>query len=276
MTDLCFVTTCRSRLAHLKEALPTFLAQPGTSTVVVDYDCPEGAADWIEANHPEVKTVRVTDRPHFEIARARNLGAEVADAEWLCFVDADNRLAPGFVEAVRPLLKRGELLRPHPQSIDGAGICICHSEDFRAIGGYDAVMQGYGMDDRDLYMRLAMIGVKQAPFPGELIKVVRHDVAMRVSNYAVKNVRLNAALNQLYCSVKWDIARLQGKQAVGQMAEAQRVKLYAQVSEAVLQAYAAGQDLTFRVGAGEQRTNLQTELKTTLEYHLRLTQRAQT
>lgn len=268
MTDLCFITTCRGRLAHLKDALPTFIAQPGAGTVVVDYDCPDGTADWVAANHPQVTVVRVHDKPHFEIARARNLGVQAANAQWLCFVDADNRLAPDFADRVRPLLQRGFFYRPSPRSIDASGMCICHMEDFRAIGGYDAVLQGYGEEDVDLYRRLDMLGVKLAPFPGELLQIAAHDVGLRTQNYTVKSVRLNAALNQLYCNVKLDIARLKG---LSHIPEDRRARLYAQVSEGVLKAYAAGQDLTFRIAVAQQRTNLKTELTTALEYHLRLT-----
>jgi hypothetical protein len=47
------ITTCKGRLAHLKETLPAFLAQgAGCEVIVVDYDCPEGAATWVNANHP--------------------------------------------------------------------------------------------------------------------------------------------------------------------------------------------------------------------------------
>ena len=266
MSDLAFVTTCRDRLGHLKASLPTFLAQPGVDCVVVDYDCPQQTAAWVAANHPQVKVVRAHDKPLFEISRARNMGAEATDATWLCFVDADNRLARDFAQQVRPLLVRGAFYRPHPQAIDGSGICIVHAEDFRAIGGYDAVMQGYGMDDLDLYMRLKIAGVREAAFPGELIEVVRHGVELRVVHYEVKSVRLNAALNQLYCQAKWDLMRLKGP-----MTEPMRTRLYRQVSRDVLRAREQGQDLTFRVGVDVQRTNIKTPLSTFLVYELVLT-----
>lgn len=34
------------------------------------------------------------------LAQARNYGAEIADTEWLCFLDADDTLAPGYVPAI--------------------------------------------------------------------------------------------------------------------------------------------------------------------------------
>lgn len=34
------------------------------------------------------------------LAHARNQGAEQADSEWLCFLDADDELMPGFVDAM--------------------------------------------------------------------------------------------------------------------------------------------------------------------------------
>ena len=95
---ISFVTTCKGRLAALKQSLPRMVAQPHAEVIVVDYDCPEGAGAWVAAEHPAARVVQVRDAPMFNIARARNLGAQAARGEWLGFVDADILLDEHFME----------------------------------------------------------------------------------------------------------------------------------------------------------------------------------
>ena len=40
MAFITFITTCRGRLAHLRETLPSFAAQPDAAVIVVDYRLP--------------------------------------------------------------------------------------------------------------------------------------------------------------------------------------------------------------------------------------------
>src|SRR5574343_1128333 len=101
MTAFAFVTTCKGRLHHLQQTLPLIVAEAPDEIVVVDYGCPQGSGDWVEANYPQVKVVRVTDDDGFRLARARNLGAAACSAPWICFIDADIRVGSGFVAWMR-------------------------------------------------------------------------------------------------------------------------------------------------------------------------------
>src|SRR5260370_11681104 len=38
---LSVVVPCKGRLQHLRRSLPTFVAQPDSEVIVVDYDCPD-------------------------------------------------------------------------------------------------------------------------------------------------------------------------------------------------------------------------------------------
>lgn len=53
-------------------------------------------------------------RNDWSIARVRNLGAEQALGDWLCFLDADDELGPGYVEAMQRALEqeRGVTVAP--------------------------------------------------------------------------------------------------------------------------------------------------------------------
>jgi hypothetical protein len=244
MSDLCFITTCRGRLANLKQSLPTFAAQSGTSCVVVDYDCPEGTADWVEASFPRVKVVRATNRPRFELSRARNLGAEAADAPWLCFIDADICLAPHFSSVVLPLLEPGNYYRTtEPRPTDLWGQCICHRDHFQRIEGYDEVLQGWGGDDGDFYRRLEMAGARYRTFPSELLYFLPHSNASRVEHYDLKDQWLNATANRIYCHIKWDLMKLKQRNLPLET----RAGMYEKLRHQILAAHADGEPLEMSI-----------------------------
>ena len=72
MTTIACVITCKGRLHHLKQTLPLIVAMGTSEVIVVDYGCPDGTGDWVEANFPGVTVVRVDDDPGFSPARSRN------------------------------------------------------------------------------------------------------------------------------------------------------------------------------------------------------------
>ena len=264
MPQLCFVTTCRGRRAHLEQSLPRLAAQPGTECMVVDYGCPDGTGDWVEANYPQVKVVRSGQRPWFELARARNLGAQASSAPWLCFTDADALVAADFAQVVLPLLQRGHYLRPTPQARDSSGMCICHRDDFEAVGGYDAVLQGWGMEDKDLYFRLRLAGVEAGAFPAGLVEMIAHGGDLRLAHYRNKHTWKNSTMNLVYCRAKWDLMRLHGKD----IAEAERTTLYQRISESVLDAQQRGTSVQLRVPVDSQESLSGAVLATSLLYEL--------
>lgn len=76
-----------------------------------------GAPDWcdIAAEYALPSIEAQTSRPDELIAEhgttlqaARNEGAALARSEWLCFLDADDRLDPGYIAAMRHAIDRGE------------------------------------------------------------------------------------------------------------------------------------------------------------------------
>ena len=86
---LSLITTCKNRLAHLKQTLPLMLQQSFSEVIVVDYGCEQGTAAWVKENYPKAKVVQVSDDPVFSLAIARNAGAKNASHEFLGFIDAD-------------------------------------------------------------------------------------------------------------------------------------------------------------------------------------------
>ena len=199
------IVTCKGRLDHLQRTLPTLLALPDREVVVVDYDCPQGAGDWVEAAHPGVKVVRVGNRPFFNIAEARNVGAAAATAPWLLLTDADILFHPKLVEAVRPWLKAGVFLRSESQMEGLRGTLIVSAADFQAVGGYDEVYQGWGNEDVDLVIRLEQAGIRPLDFPVHMISAISHDNALRGQHHALSDPMFNWKINTLYLKAKIDL-----------------------------------------------------------------------
>ena len=207
MPDISFVTTCKGRLNHLRQTLPRMAMQPNAECIVVDYDCPDGTADWVQANFPAVKVIRVHDTPRFHKTRAGNLGAAAATAPWLCMIDADIIVDQAFVSRITPSLSGSTYLRPAPLDWNAYGSFVCSRKDFRAIEGYDEVIEGCGCSDDDIYRRLEMTGIKLATFPGELFVGIPHDDTIRTQFYEIKDRSFSQTVNAVYANIKHDLLR---------------------------------------------------------------------
>jgi hypothetical protein len=264
MAFLTFITTCRGRLAHLREALPTFVAQPDTAVVVVDYGCPDGTGDWIQSHFPKVEVVRSPESTRFEGGRARNLGAAAVYTPWICFVDADTRMDPTFSERLKSLLAPGCFYRAEPRNPSTWGLAVCEKADFDDIGGYDEVIQGWGKDDEDLYARLVMAGVRYIGFPGELVQAMKHSDAERVAHYDVKDRWLSESINHVYCRAKIDLMQLLHVPLDLDV----RRRLYAQVHASVMAARNSDEPMTLALPLPTQTTRLCGPLKAKLVYTL--------
>jgi GT2 family glycosyltransferase len=221
------ITTCKGRLEHLKQTLPVLMASPGLEVVVVDYDCPDHAGDWVRATFPAAKVVSAAGRPWYNHSGAKNLGAAAASGDWLYFADADIRVAEGFIETVQPLLQPGVFLLAEPRPADLWGAIFVSRRDFEALGGFDEAMEGYGSEDVDLLARLMIAGVRQAQFPSRGFGIIHHDEAMRTRFHEMTDIALNGSINGFYRTAKNDLT-LQGIR----LDLAGRRKLYADVVSA--------------------------------------------
>ena len=243
MPELSLITTCRSRLAHLQQSLPTFVAQPATECIVVDYDCPEATGDWVARNYPQVKVVRTGSQPVFEAARARNLGAAVAESPRLCFVDADVCLADGFAEEIGRLLAPRRFLRAHPVVNEIFGTIVCWRDDFQRIGGFDEVMQGWGNEDIDLLFRLELAGSRVGSYPAALLQPIPHADELRVKHHVLQDMWLNCAINKVYMRIKRDLMWFEA----GELPIERRRQLYSSIRASILDSVRSGRPLRLTV-----------------------------
>lgn len=92
------------------------LSSSPISVVIATY----GDLSWEDLGHERAKPSAMQQNPetlvcvHLEggtLAEARNLGASDAGGDWLCFLDADDELAPGYLDAMRAKMHEWNLWR---------------------------------------------------------------------------------------------------------------------------------------------------------------------
>ena len=209
------VTTCMSRLQHLRCTLP--LMAEHDEVVVCCYHDAVAARYVRELEHPRVRCVQVAGNGAFHKARALNVGADAAirgggvvlnaideRVERLLFLDADTRIADPdafeqwYSEAVQDPDHFHICLRDNEwyQSWDLSGVLLVSVEHFLASGGYEEAIRGWGIDDLELRMKLAIkCGLPWKNIPHELFKPIPHGDNLRVQNYGEKNKDRSNARN---------------------------------------------------------------------------------
>jgi glycosyltransferase involved in cell wall biosynthesis len=128
MSDTTAVVACFNYGAYLREAVDSLLGQEGGAPHVVVVD--DGSTDpathaALEALPEQVELVR---QANAGVVAARNAGLERARTPFVLFLDADDRLAPGALVAMRRALEQ------HPE----AGFAYGHQ---RFFGSWNAVMR---------------------------------------------------------------------------------------------------------------------------------------
>ncbi len=207
--EVSAIVVCKGRLAHLKETLPRLMALPLREVVVVDYDCPDRCGDWVAAQFPAARLLRIENQPVLNISAARNRGAEVATGPWLFFIDADVCVSPELYARpyIRPEPDAFLMADPLPHEL--MGTIFVRRCDFAELGGYDEVFQGWGVEDCELIDRLEAFGRHRDHFDGALTTCIRHDDELRTRHHANRDRYVNGLINGLYRWAKRDL-RQQG------------------------------------------------------------------
>lgn len=123
----------------------------GVEVIVVD----DGSVDPARAEGCAVYRV-LKDIPWHQDG-ARNLGAHVAQGDWLLFLDIDHTISAAELSrllGLLPMLSEGRAFRPRRRLVDdayalarAANIWLLRKADFWKIGGYDERLCGsYGTD----------------------------------------------------------------------------------------------------------------------------------
>ena len=203
-SKISFVTTCKGRLAHLRETLPQNMADnadyPDLEFVVVDYNSEDGLKEWIEDNfqtemgNGRLKYVHAPDHKYFHMAHAKNIAHRMATGDIICNIDADNFTKQGFAAYIDDVFRTTENIflrsaKINRQKIPDTGLggrIAVRRSDFYTVGGYNEDTSGWGPEDADFARRLERIGLSELEIPYEYLKFITHNDDLRFENYSSK------------------------------------------------------------------------------------------
>lgn len=213
-TVIRVITTCMSRLDHLQQTVPRWLAEPFVDVLVVDWSCPLGTADWVDSlEDRRVQVLRVPGQTKFNLAMARNAGAMRAArdlpegrADWSreiwAFLDADVLVEPGWANACRNAFREGHYHIADPITRNMGGSVLLRPAAYFAAGGYDETLQGWGCDDTLFYLCARHAGIRAATYPGKFVNAIRHGDVKRTQNYTIKDKKVSNRIFDGYYRLK--------------------------------------------------------------------------
>ena len=213
--DIWLVSTCMGKLECAKASAASILSDPNFKYVIVDWSCPDHAADWFAANLPSANVVRVNDKTIFKISAARNAGSAIVPPNaWMCFLDCDMLVKPGFVEFLSSNLRQGCFYVPDRMGAGLTGTLVVSRRDFLSVGCYDERFEGYGWEDYEIKDRLRIIGLRQEAFPAGFLSHIRHADADRTRFFEFSK-QMSLAINGKYVMEKFRSFVLAGSLPTG-------------------------------------------------------------
>jgi glycosyltransferase involved in cell wall biosynthesis len=210
IAELTYVTTCKGRLDHLKQSLPRVVAQGIGNIIVVDFDCPDGTAQWVKETFPTVQVIKIENQAKFLHAHTRNLGGNAAKTRWIAFFDADAMVDEHFFEKVAETIQPGFFYIPDNPDGNTWGSCFVEKSNFDRVGGFDEAVDHWGGVDMAFYNLLGFVGVPIAKYDGSLISAIKHDDQHRMKFTAEQDVEFALQMSVIYEQCKLDAMRIAG------------------------------------------------------------------
>jgi GT2 family glycosyltransferase len=184
------IIPCYNLGRYLDEAVESVLAQTyqDFEIVVVDDGSTDPETQALFADYHRAKT-RVIRAPHNGVSAARNLAIANSSGEYLCALDADDRLEPRYLEKAATVLEADpsvtfvscwlrtfgdEVWEWKPERCDLPTLLwedtvltasLVRREAVVAVGGYDAQMPIQGLEDWDLWLTLVGRGCRGVILP---------------------------------------------------------------------------------------------------------------
>lgn len=199
MNTISVVTACMGRKSHLELTIPNLYTQPD-EYIIVDWSCPQKTGDWIKATYPRIKVVSVPNQEFFNLAKARNTGADAATSEWLCFIDADTIVSPSFIKTLKPYLRDGICITQRNGNL--GGFITCSKKDWSKIRYNDTMDAGWGGEDDEFLAGIRLSGVQEYHMEGGMGSI-EHTDHMRSCNNKIKDHGKSAGAN--YGKRRWGI-----------------------------------------------------------------------
>ena len=165
---ISLVTCAMNRSQNLLRALPTWLANPEISEVViVDWSSATPVdADLREAGiaDPRIRILRIEGEGRWVLSYAFNAGFRAAACAQILKADADILLSADFFRR-NPLLP-GAFIAGNWRAVQADqahvnGFFFISRQALQGVGGFNEHITSYGWDDDDIYDRLTLSGQRR-------------------------------------------------------------------------------------------------------------------
>lgn len=187
--DISVVIPAYNAAGHIARAIESVLGQsalPG-EIIVVDDGSVDDIADVVLRYHPRVQLVR---RPNGGPGAARNTGIRACRGTWIALLDADDAWLTDKVAKQLPLLDDPATGLVHARVTIASGVAAPRLTTFddlweanriiassamirrtclEAVGGFDEAVELIGVEDYNLWLRLAAQGCRIVNHPEWLV-----------------------------------------------------------------------------------------------------------
>ena len=201
MNKISICTVCMNRLFHVRETLPANIKEnigfPNIEFVLLDYNSSDGLEEWVRSNMMQyiesgvLKYFRTTEPAYFNVSHSKNMVSKLASGNILCMMDGDNYAGvnyAGWLDAV--FVEKGDnsvvsaFTSKGLRYIDMGGKITFHRQLFDKVRGFDESFVGYGMEDKDLLVRLDKAGAVPVTIENRAyMKFIEHSEVQRLNNY---------------------------------------------------------------------------------------------
>lgn len=185
-----------NRLSHLKETLEKNISDNDlpeeVQFILLDYNSSDGLEKWVKMKQSYIDAgilhyYRTNTPMYYHRSHCRNMAFRLANAEIICNLDADNYLGKGFAEYILNEYDESAderiFITSSCNSRDAFGRVCIRTQDFYTARGYNELLDGYGVEDLELFDRLIQSGLQQKAFLKEAFhEAIYHPFLERIIN----------------------------------------------------------------------------------------------
>jgi hypothetical protein len=167
------VSPNRNRVDSLAKVLPSWQRVPSIAQIViVDFGSEPPIALQHFASPAKIKIIRVTNSAVWRIGLAINIGCDFANEARIVKLDSDIEIRDASCLQAWDL--GAAFYRGHHSGAVSNGQAVFAQRHWRAVGGYNEWLSGYGFDDSDFYGRLRRSGIVERRLEDGFLVEHRH------------------------------------------------------------------------------------------------------
>ena len=199
-------TVSMNRLHHVRETLPVNikenLSYPNVEFILLDYNSSDSLEDWVRSSMKTyiesgiLKYYRTLEPSYFQLSHSRNMVTSLSSGDILCMVDGDNYAGVDYAHWINSIfVQKGKnavvstfFREKGLLYADTGGKLSFHRDLLASVRGYDESFIDYGMEDRDLVLRLVKAGGIRVPLENTAyMRFIGHSAFERIKNYHLIN-----------------------------------------------------------------------------------------